>query len=195
MLFKRHVLEGIARGEVTLAFRRWKRQQIRSGTRLRTAFGEVCIGEVRQIEEMAVSEDDARNAGFDSLADLWHDLREGEDRRLFRIAIDGLDEDARVALREDVVLDAEETSALAAKLARWDKANGADGYHRRVLKTIAEQPATPAVEIAKLQGLEKLKLKRDIRKLKELGLTESLKVGYRLSPRGKAFLSISESGR
>jgi putative Ca2+/H+ antiporter (TMEM165/GDT1 family) len=65
MLFKRHVLEGIARGDVTLAFRRWKRPQIRSGTRLRTAFGEVCIGEVRQIEETAVSEDDARNAGFD----------------------------------------------------------------------------------------------------------------------------------
>jgi hypothetical protein len=30
--------------------------------------------------------------------------------------------------------------------------------------------------------------KRDVRKLKELGLTESLEVGYRLSPRGAALL-------
>ena len=29
--------------------------------------------------------------------------------------------------------------------------------------------------------------KRDVRKLKELGLTESLPVGYRLSPRGRAY--------
>ena len=31
-----------------------------------------------------------------------------------------------------------------------------------------------------------LSFKRDVRRLKELGLTESLPVGYRLSPRGEA---------
>lgn len=31
-------------------------------------------------------------------------------------------------------------------------------------------------------------IKRDVRKLKALGLTESLEVGYRLSPRGRAYL-------
>ena len=30
--------------------------------------------------------------------------------------------------------------------------------------------------------------KRNVRKLKEMGLTESLQVGYRLSPRGRAFV-------
>jgi len=30
--------------------------------------------------------------------------------------------------------------------------------------------------------------KRDVRRLKELGLTVSLSVGYELSPRGQAFL-------
>ncbi len=33
-----------------------------------------------------------------------------------------------------------------------------------------------------------LPFKRDVRKLKELGLTESLAVGYRISPRGRAYL-------
>ncbi len=33
--------------------------------------------------------------------------------------------------------------------------------------------------------------KRDVRKLKELGLTLSLRVGYRLSPRGEAFMEAT----
>ena len=37
-------------------------------------------------------------------------------------------------------------------------------------------------------GQEKRRFKLDVRKLKELGLTESLPVGYRLSPRGHAVL-------
>jgi len=32
------------------------------------------------------------------------------------------------------------------------------------------------------------RFKRRVRQLKELGLTESLEVGYRLSPRGRAVL-------
>lgn len=188
MLFKQRILEGIARGDVALAFRRWKRPQIRPGSRLRTAIGEVSIGEVRQIEDATLSEDDALHAGFDSLTALKRDLRTGDDRQLFRIEISGLDPDTRDALREDDVLDPDQVSALADKLARWDKANNADGYHRRILETIAGEPATPAVELARRLGVDKLKLKRDIRKLKELGLTESLEMGYRLSPRGGAFV-------
>ena len=36
--------------------------------------------------------------------------------------------------------------------------------------------------------MEKLKFKSNVRRLKALGLTESLEVGYRLSPRGQAWL-------
>jgi predicted transcriptional regulator len=31
--------------------------------------------------------------------------------------------------------------------------------------------------------------KRDVKKLKELGLTEALEVGYRISPRGRVVLA------
>ena len=41
-------------------------------------------------------------------------------------------------------------------------------------------------------GREKPPFKRDVRKLKELGLTESLERGYRLSPRGRAVLERME---
>lgn len=35
--------------------------------------------------------------------------------------------------------------------------------------------------------------KRNVRKVKELGLTESLEVGYRLAPRGQALLTRRKS--
>jgi hypothetical protein len=41
-------------------------------------------------------------------------------------------------------------------------------------------------------GRETKPFKLDVRKLKNLGLTISLKIGYELSPRGRAFL---DSGR
>ena len=45
-----------------------------------------------------------------------------------------------------------------------------------------------AADLAERFGRERLKFKTDVRKLKALGLTESLAVGYRLSPRGRAYL-------
>jgi DNA-binding IclR family transcriptional regulator len=56
-----------------------------------------------------------------------------------------------------------------------------------VLDLIAEHPGVRAPDLAATLGMETLPFKRDVRKLKELGLTESLEVGYRLSPRGRAW--------
>ena len=46
-----------------------------------------------------------------------------------------------------------------------------------------------AQELADRSGYEKEWLKLNVRKLKNLGLTESLHPGYRLSPRGAAYLA------
>jgi hypothetical protein len=43
-----------------------------------------------------------------------------------------------------------------------------------------------------LAGRERAPFKLDVRKLKNLGLTESLEIGYRLSPRGRAYLVARE---
>ena len=58
-----------------------------------------------------------------------------------------------------------------------------------MLEVIAARPATRAADLAEQFGRETLPFKTDVRKLKNLGLTESLEVGYRLSPRGTAFLA------
>ncbi len=73
-------------------------------------------------------------------------------------------------------------AALDAKAAR------ADFDPFAYLRLIADHAATRAPDLAAGLGLETKVFKRQVRQLKEMGLTESLKVGYRLSPRGEAVL-------
>ena len=61
-----------------------------------------------------------------------------------------------------------------------------------MLRAIGSQPGTRAVELAAGLGRTRDPFKLDVRKLKELGLTESLRPGYRLSPRGHAVLRALE---
>ena len=57
-----------------------------------------------------------------------------------------------------------------------------------MLRLIGEREAVRAGDLADELGMERLAFKADVRKLKALGLTESLGIGYRLSPRGQAWL-------
>ena len=61
---------------------------------------------------------------------------------------------------------------------------------RPVLDAIADRHGVRAPDLAASLGRETLPVKRDVRKLKELSLTESLEVGYRLAPRGRAYLGL-----
>ena len=80
----------------------------------------------------------------------------------------------------------DERAAIAARLERMDAARAVDG--RRCCASSPSGRAMRAPDLAASLGRETLPFKRDVRKLKELGLTESLEVGYRLSPRGAAYL-------
>jgi predicted transcriptional regulator len=70
-----------------------------------------------------------------------------------------------------------------------DRARPAGPWTLAVLRMIQDQPAVRAPDLAAQLGRETRPFKADVRKLKELGLTESLDIGYRLSPRGEAFLA------
>ena len=65
---------------------------------------------------------------------------------------------------------------------------------RTSCELIDANPGKRAADLARRLGSEKLPFKADVRKLKELGLTESLEVGYRLSPRGRVVLSHLRKG-
>ncbi len=109
-----------------------------------------------------------------------------DDRRLYRIRFHRIGDDPRIALRSAVEIDAAERAALDARLARWDRA--ADGpWTAAVLDVIAGSPGVVSTELAEHVGMDRPTFKRRVRQLKELGFTESLEVGYRLSPRGEAY--------
>ena len=57
------------------------------------------------------------------------------------------------------------------------------------LRLIDKYPARRAPDLAASQRRDPLAFKRDVLQLKQLGLTESLEIGYRLSPRGRAILA------
>lgn len=186
MLFKRPVLDRIAAGEVTLAFRRWRRPTVRAGGTLTTPAGMLAIESVEIVAADRVSEAEARHAGFAGRDDLLADLpAEGE---LYRIAFRVQGADPRTALRQQDDLSPDEWAALRQRLDRLDRAARHGAWTEAVLRLIGERPATRAPELAARFGRETAPFKTDVRKLKALGLTESLEVGYRLSPRGRALL-------
>jgi hypothetical protein len=188
VLFPLRVLHAIRDGRVDLAFRRWERPRVRQGTRIRTAVGLVEIERVDVVDRAALGEDEARRAGFESLDALLAMLDERGQGDIHRIELRYAGPDPRVELRSRADLSPAELDELRRALDRLDGGSRHGPWTRAVLELIAARPEVRAEELAASMGREKLPFKRDVRKLKELGLTESLNPGYRLSPRGRAVL-------
>ena len=193
MLFRRAELEAIAAGRVTLAFRHWRRPTVKAGGTLTTRVGVLAIEAVDTIDESAITEADARRAGHDRHAALLEALH-GRIGTLYRIAFRVAGPDPRIALRAGTDLGQPETADLVRRLDRLDAASRHGPWTRGVLRQIAAEPGRRAGDLAAAAGRERLAYKRDVRKLKALGLTESLEVGYRLSPRGGALLKRLDRG-
>jgi hypothetical protein len=155
-----------------------------------TPVGVLGIDAVERVGLRAITSADARAAGYETRAALVADLvryrRPGT--ALYRIAFHHAGEDPRRALRQANQLSDAELQEIGARLARLDRRSRHGPWTRDVLELIRDNPATLAADLAKRRGRERLDFKADVRKLKMLGLTESLPVGYRLSPRGRAVL-------
>jgi hypothetical protein len=95
--------------------------------------------------------------------------------------------DERPDLAADDRLSTADVDAITARLDRWDAA-AENPWTREYLAMIGANEAVRAPDLAAGVGLDVPRFKRRVRHLKGLGLTISLDVGYRLSPRGKAFL-------
>lgn len=190
MLFPQIFWPGIVDGSVTLTYRLWAAPRAVAGRRHRVAGGMIEITEVAEADPAAITEADATGAGFPTREDLLADLRkrEGEtDRRWYRVRFRYLGADPRDALAGDGALSAEQRTELDRRLARLDKASTHGPWTAATLDVIAAHPGTRAGDLAALLGRERDPFKIDVRKLKNLGLTLSLEVGYRLSPRGEAY--------
>jgi hypothetical protein len=188
MRFPPTVLAGIADGRVDRAFRRWERPLARAGTSQRTAIGIIGFDAVEQVARDEVMEDDAQRAGFASRQDLLAFLDRHPDGAIYRLRLRLVGPDPRLALR-DSLPNEQEVAQIERRLARLDRYSRHGPWTREVLEAIGAQPGVRAADLAPQFGRERLPFKADVRKLKELGLTESLEIGYRLSPRGRAVLA------
>ena len=183
---------GVADGSVTVAFRRQRRATVRAGGTLRTAVGVLAITAVDPIDEADITDADAVRAGYADATEATSWLK--PDGTLFRIEFHLQGPDPRIALRNDANLDEAAVEDLRRRLDRFDRSSRRGPWTRQTLAAIRDRPGVRAPDLAADFGLETLPFKVDVRKLKELGLTESLAVGYRLSPRGEAFLDWPEPG-
>ena len=183
MLFRRDILQGIAEGRVTLAFRRWRRAPPADGSSLRSPVGVLCLDRVTVVDEGDITTEDVRRTGM--TPDELRASTAGEGT-LLRIELRLAGDDPRIALRERLPEQAE-LDTIAARLARLD-AVGQTPWTTRYLQLIADQPGVVSRVLAPRVDADVPPFKRRVRQLKELGLTESLEVGYRLSPRGRSVL-------
>jgi len=84
MLLKRDLLERIKSGEVDLVFRRWNRPTVRSGGTLKTKVGLLAIKSITDTSPDAVTDSEARRAGFTDAADFRRWLNTMKQGSLFQ---------------------------------------------------------------------------------------------------------------
>ena len=182
MLFPKKLWAGLEDGSVTLAFRRWKQPAARQGGTQRFAGGVLAFEDVCTVPLKSITAEQARKAGFSRREELLAALQ-GEGK-VYRVVLRYAGQDHRVELRELAELSSEEVESLRKRLTRWQGLP--------ILRAIRDNPGLRAPDLAASFGRETLPFKAQVRRLKELGLTESLRIGYRLSPRGREFLQQLE---
>lgn len=192
MLFTAATLRGLTEGRVSCTYRRWDVVRPKVGSRFTTSAGVVEVTSIARADEQRLTDRDAAEAGFDSVADLIKWCRAKGSGDLYRIGITLAGPDPRIELRRTDKLGPPDVTALNTKLDRMDQAAD-QPWTRKTLRQIQRLPGVVSTELAAEVGQERQVYKLRVRRLKALGLTESLERGYRLSPRGEAYLLALDS--
>jgi hypothetical protein len=190
VLFEQRLRDGLHDGSITLAFRRWRRPQVVAGHHYRTRLDMVRAEAIDEVTPAEITKAQAREAGYPDAAALLADLRGDPELPLYRIRFRRLDQpDPRDELAATATLTDAEAASIAARLARMDAASSRGPWTAAILAQIQARPAVSSACLAEAIGWERPEFKVHVRRLKALGLTISLDVGYRLSPRGRAYLA------
>ena len=148
------------------------------------------VESVDLVEPSSVDAAQAREAGYETAAELLADLRGEPDVPVYRIRLRRIEApDPRDELARAASLSEADVAAITARLARMDRASSRGPWTGAVLELIADRPGVVSTVLAEAMDWERQDFKLHVRRLKELGLTLSLDVGYRLSPRGESYLN------
>lgn len=195
MLFKAVHLKGINSGAITLAFRKWEMPSDKKGTIQHSPIGQIQILDILKQHEKDLSVWNAKLAGYSSLTALKLQLSKITSGELYRIVLRYFGEDPRITLRNQINISQHEQTIILHKLNSFDQRAKAGAWTKTALQLIQDYPETGAEILADMMKVEKDWLKPNIRKLKNLGLTSSLKIGYALSPRGVTVLKLLEDNQ
>jgi hypothetical protein len=181
---------GIAAGHVTTVLRRWDVPRATAGGTQRTPAGTIRIDRVTEHPaDYRVTHAQAIAAGYPDAKSAQAELDRRPAAHTYVIAVSYVAPDERHALAAADRLTATDLAAISASLNRWDAASSDGPWTKRYLDLIAANEGVRAPDLAAAEGQETARFKRRVRQLKGLGLTISLDVGYRISPRGTAFLA------
>ncbi len=189
MLIKRAVLDRIVSGEIDLIYRRWKKPTVVAGGSLRTSVGMLEIVAVDRVVKRRITAADATRAGYTTRVALLHDLDRRDSGDDYRIEVRAGGADPRIALRERADLTSDELDELVDRLDRLDRASRTGPWTRPTLRLLDAKPHQRAQDLAESVGRDTPSFKRDVSKLKKLGLTISHSPGYEVSPRGRRLLA------
>jgi hypothetical protein len=187
VLFSADAWPGLADGSITLTFRTWTNPQAKADGRYRVGGMLLEATDVRQVTVGSITDDDARRSGAADAAQVRMRLKVDDSERLvWRVELRFVGQDDRIERRQLDELTPDGLADLRARLDRLDRRSPTGSWTRTTLRLIEKYPGVVSTALARQADQERPAFKLNVRKLKELGLTESLDVGYRLSPRGQA---------
>jgi hypothetical protein len=189
MLLPPKVVQGVVDGSVTLAFRRWREQDVQPGATFKSAGSVIRVDAVEVVDPADITDEEAALAGHPHAAMVRKRLAPDVSWPTYRVRLSYAGPDPRIALREDADLTDDDVAAIDARLERLDRASSHGPWTMRTLGLIGAHPQRRAPDLAEMDGRETAPFKIDVRKLKALGLTISHPVGYEISPRGLAYLA------
>jgi hypothetical protein len=181
----------IVAGQIRVTWRLWKYAHVKAGKVYPAMFdGALAIEDVRAVRAAEVTDADAAEVGLRRARDLIELAREHtgasitDDTLLYRVQFRYLPErPAKPSLS---------IAEVAARLDRLDRASPVGPWTLQALRLIEENPGVVARALALEAGFPTSAFKINVRKLKGLGLTLSLQVGYELTELGQSYLDSLE---
>lgn len=200
MLFASRFIPGIVSGTITETWRAWARPQAKVGGLYRVQdAGLIRADAVDHVPLSSADDAAARAAGFADEDEMLGALRRFTPDLIatdlvWRVRFSYVGADDRAQTGDDPAMSEADAAAIEGRLAGYDHRSSAGPWTAATLELIAAHPGRRAGDLADALGWERAPFKQNVRKLKALGLTESLEVGYRLSPRGLTFLARRDGG-
>ena len=189
LMFTSEDHERVAAGEITVTWRLWKYAHVKAGKLYVSGFsfgGAIAVEDVREVRAADITDADAHEAGQPDAAALIEFARSHTgrtvtpDTMLYRVQFHF---EAEAPPRSEYSLD-----EVSKRLQRLDKASRMGPWTLQTLRLIEDNPGIVSRHLAPVMGMHRDDFKVNVRKLKNLGLTLSLPVGYELTELGQAYL-------